>query len=143
MAARPTARVRRCPSGELPGLNLPNRPRYLPLPCTWIDRLQQPRKSRGQPDLIRQAAAELDRALVDWRYRDRWSDAWLAPAQRWSKLVWQRAMKLGPSPIAPSGIAASRRMATAPVYICGAPRSGTTLVRDLLEIGRASCRERV
>lgn len=131
MAARPTlvSMSRRDP----PSLNLLARRRYLPLLLTGADRLQQPRKSRGQPDLIGQAAAELDRALVDWRYRDRWSQAWLAPAQNWSKLVWQRAMKLGPWPIAPSGIAASRRVATAPVYICGAPRSGTTLVRDLLD----------
>ncbi len=86
-----------------------------------------------RPGLATDAESELDRALVDWRRRDRWSDAWLEPAERWSSAVWQRAVQLGPLPIALTDIPAGERVATAPVYVCGAPRSGTTLVRDLLD----------
>jgi hypothetical protein len=75
----------------------------------------------------------LDRALSDWRYRERWNDDWLAPAQRWSAAVWRCAAALGPAPIGPAQRAAGRRIVDAPILVCGAPRSGTTLLRDLLD----------
>ena len=75
----------------------------------------------------------LDRALCDWRYRERWNDDWLAPARRWSAAVWCCAAALGPTPIGPEQRAAGRRIVEAPILVCGAPRSGTTLLRDLLD----------
>ena len=86
-----------------------------------------------EESLFANAAADLDRALVDRRDLDSWSDAWIAPAERWSKAVWDRAVELGPLPVASEDLAAGRCVANAPVYVCGAPRSGTTLVRDLLD----------
>lgn len=95
--------------------------------------LTAPANPTPKPWPAMDAAAELDRALVDWRHRDRWSDAWIEPAGRWSRAVWERAVELGPLPIPATDIAAGKRVANAPAYVCGAPRSGTTLVRDLLD----------
>jgi hypothetical protein len=77
--------------------------------------------------------AELDRVLLDWRDLDCWNHAWEEPAVRWSQAVWARAVELGPLPLASADVATGECLASNPVFICGAPRSGTTLVRDLLD----------
>lgn len=95
--------------------------------------MQSRQERRAETDFLAEAESELDRALVDWRCRDRWSDRWLDPARRWSEAVWRRAVELGPLPLVASDIAAGRKVAKSPLYVCGAARSGTTLIRDLLD----------
>lgn len=75
----------------------------------------------------------LDDALLDWREIESWNHAWAEPAARWSKAVWDAAVALGPLPMAAGDLSAGEHIARSPVFVCGAPRSGTTLVRDLLD----------
>ena len=54
-------------------------------------------------------------------------------AQAWSAAVWGEAHLLGPVALSPDVVARGLEVARRPVFICGAHRSGTTLVRDLLD----------
>jgi hypothetical protein len=67
----------------------------------------------------------LDAALVDWRTVGRFEPGWLAAGIRWSKAVWDFAAIRG-------GIETGA-FAANPVFVCGAHRSGTTFLRDLLD----------
>lgn len=58
---------------------------------------------------------------------------WIAHAETWSQAVWKAATELGPAPLTPSMAAWGSAVARRPVFICGAHRSGTTLLRDLLD----------
>jgi hypothetical protein len=82
---------------------------------------------------IAEAEAALDAALRDWREIDRWSDAWEAPARAWSQAVWRLARQLGPLLLDAAQVDEGRRIAQRPLFVCGAARSGTTLLRDLLD----------
>ena len=75
----------------------------------------------------------VDAALVDWRLLDHWSTDWIEPATSWSRAVWRLAESLGPLPLDAPCRHAAERLAAAPIFICGAHRSGTTLMRDLLD----------
>lgn len=57
----------------------------------------------------------------------------LAAARVWSDLVWAYAEQLGATLLSDEEIAQGKKLARCPVYICGVHRSGTTLVRDLLD----------
>jgi hypothetical protein len=57
----------------------------------------------------------------------------LAAARAWSETVWEVGRQLGPLPLTDEQIEAGINLARHPVYICGVHRSGTTLVRDLLD----------
>ena len=57
----------------------------------------------------------------------------MAAAKAWSQAVWARAVEAGPISLSNGDIAKSQVLAARPVYICGVHRSGTTLVRDLLD----------
>lgn len=77
--------------------------------------------------------ALLDTALSDWRIIDHWNSDWIEPAEQWSEAVWNIATRLGAHSIAASDQLEGERIASMPLFICGAHRSGTTLMRDLLD----------
>jgi hypothetical protein len=54
-------------------------------------------------------------------------------AANWSHTVWAEAERLGPMPLSYVQINQGRILARKPVYVCGVHRSGTTLVRDMLD----------
>jgi Sulfotransferase family len=56
-----------------------------------------------------------------------------ARAREWSETVWSEAERLGPFTISREQIACGLDLASRPVFVCGVHRSGTTLVRDLLD----------
>lgn len=57
----------------------------------------------------------------------------LTAGREWSAAVWGKAEKLGPMPLSDDEIATGLQLLVNPVFICGVHRSGTTLVRDLLD----------
>ncbi len=75
----------------------------------------------------------LDAALVDRRTVARFEATWLGPGIRWSQALWEAALALGPADIAETTRAQGIALAARPVFVCGAHRSGTTLMRDLLD----------
>jgi hypothetical protein len=54
-------------------------------------------------------------------------------AARWSTAVWTAASAAGPIGLGKDEVAQGFHVARLPVFICGTHRSGTTLVRDLLD----------
>ncbi|HEX8655185.1 MAG TPA: sulfotransferase [Allosphingosinicella sp.] len=71
--------------------------------------------------------------LLDRTTVERLDLSYVEAARRWSAAIWAAAEVLGPA--APTADAVERGLAHAqrPVFICGAHRSGTTLLRDLLD----------
>jgi hypothetical protein len=59
--------------------------------------------------------------------------ALLLAAARWSGAVWTAAEIAGPLTLNQIGIALGLAIAHRPIHICGVHRSGTTLIRDLLD----------
>jgi len=57
----------------------------------------------------------------------------VAAETTWADAVWREASQLGPAALPPHAIATAATVAQRPVFICGVHRSGTTLVRDLLD----------
>lgn len=57
----------------------------------------------------------------------------LAAALAWSQNVWAVAVELGPTHLSPQEVSKGNALAKRPVFICGVHRSGTTLIRDLLD----------
>lgn len=54
-------------------------------------------------------------------------------ATRWSSAIWTAASAAGPVGLGKDEVARGFDVARRPVFICGAHRSGTTLVRDMLD----------
>jgi hypothetical protein len=54
-------------------------------------------------------------------------------AAQWSRAVWEAAVTEGPVPLGPAEVSRGIDIARHPIFICGTHRSGTTLVRDLLD----------
>ncbi|OOQ59348.1 sulfotransferase family protein [Mucilaginibacter pedocola] len=82
---------------------------------------------------IAEAEEQLNALLTVKRIQDSPDPALLAKAREWSALVWDEAVGLGPMPLSEMEVTDGLRLATRPVYICGVHRSGTTLVRNLLD----------
>ena len=59
--------------------------------------------------------------------------AWLDIGRQWSAAVWAQADALGPTPLSPEEIERGLALAARPVFVCGAHRSGTSLVRNRLD----------
>lgn len=57
----------------------------------------------------------------------------LIAGKNWSQFVWKMAEKLGPLPLSAGQINHGRNLVRHPVFVCGVHRSGTTLVRNLLD----------
>jgi hypothetical protein len=60
-------------------------------------------------------------------------------AIHWSEAVWAAAESAGAIELDAAEIARGLHLAHRPVFVCGVPRSGTTLVRDLLDSHPALC----
>lgn len=56
-----------------------------------------------------------------------------ATLREWSRAIWTVAESLGPTVPLAHDLDHGLRLAQRPVFICGAARSGTTLLRDLLD----------
>jgi Sulfotransferase family len=61
------------------------------------------------------------------------SSAMRLASVQWSAAIWAAAEAAGPSELAAAEVARGLDVAHRPVFVCGAHRSGTTLVRDLLD----------
>ena len=75
----------------------------------------------------------LDGQLQDWREMGQLDLAFVETAALWSKAVWMAAGALGPAPLSPATLERGLALARRPVFVCGVHRSGTTLLRDLLD----------
>jgi hypothetical protein len=82
---------------------------------------------------IVQLEQQLDRCLS--RPRVTAADARALPgaAARWAAAVWAAASAAGPVELGRDEVARGFDVARRPVFICGAHRSGTTLIRDMLD----------
>lgn len=76
---------------------------------------------------------DLDRHLGHPRAAPQDCRAIPAAAARWSAAVWAAAAAEGPIALDRAQVARGLDIARRPIFICGAHRSGTTLVRDLLD----------
>jgi hypothetical protein len=75
----------------------------------------------------------LNRQLADWRQDRSAAAASAVTAIEWSECVWRLAGSAGASRLAPADVQRGLILARRPVFICGVHRSGTTLMRDLLD----------
>lgn len=82
---------------------------------------------------IRELEDAFDRQLPKRRLTGPLSADLLAAARRWSEAVWSAAEEAGPPSLSREQRDRGLRLGPHPVFICGAHRSGTTLVRDLLD----------
>ncbi len=76
---------------------------------------------------------ELDAQLQDRRQVQRLDLAFLRTAEAWSEAVWDAAGAFGAAGLTLKEIDAGMGLARRPVFICGAHRSGTTLLCNLLD----------
>jgi hypothetical protein len=82
---------------------------------------------------IIQTEARLNNLLPQQRLEGSVPADLLTAAREWSQLVWHMAERLGPMPLSKKQVDDGLSLATRPVFICGVHRSGTTLVRNLLD----------
>jgi len=76
---------------------------------------------------------ELDANLEQRRIAVPPQPALLQAAKRWSESVWREAQAKGPVEISARELDAALEIWRRPVFVCGVHRSGTTLMRDLLD----------
>ncbi|MDB5023210.1 MAG: sulfotransferase [Mucilaginibacter sp.] len=79
------------------------------------------------------AERKLDDLLPPRRPEQSAPAALMTAAGIWSEQVWARAEQLGPMTLSDVQVVKGNEFARHPVYVCGVHRSGTTLVRDLLD----------
>ena len=82
---------------------------------------------------IIESECEFDRYLLSPRVAIDPSRSIAVAARRWSDTVWAAAEAEGPMELDRELISRGLDLSRRPVFICGAHRSGTTLVRDLLD----------
>jgi hypothetical protein len=75
----------------------------------------------------------LDLRLIDWRLDGRAGASAVIAATSWSDAAWALAAAAGPLELEAEDVARGLALAHRPVFICGVHRSGTTLMRDLLD----------
>ena len=85
------------------------------------------------PATIVDLEQELDRRLSRPRVASCDAQSLVRPAAQWSTAVWAAASAAGPVRLGKDEVARGFEIARRPVFICGTHRSGTTLVRDLLD----------
>ncbi len=85
------------------------------------------------PATIVDLEQQLDRYLSRPRFAASDAQVVSRPAAQWSTAVWTVASAAGPVRLGKDEVARGFDMARLPVFICGTHRSGTTLVRDLLD----------
>lgn len=85
------------------------------------------------PQHILDLEERLNTLLPQSRYEEVDKHELWQSAVNWSEAVWQQAHTAGPVTFSPAQIAAAQRLINDPVFVCGVHRSGTTLVRDLLD----------
>jgi len=76
---------------------------------------------------------ELAALLGDERRRGGRPPSVQRAAIAWSEATWEAAQLAGPAALTAADRERALRLATRPVFVCGAHRSGTTLIRDLLD----------
>src|SRR3569832_1826282 len=84
------------------------------------------------PQII-EAEQNLNELLPKQRLEGSPSTALMAAAKLWSELVWEHALDMGAMPLTNDQLIQGRMLAKNPIYICGVYRSGTSLVKDILE----------
>jgi Sulfotransferase family len=85
------------------------------------------------PASILHLEQQLDRYLSRPRVAVDAAHALSSAAARWSAAVWAAASGAGPVELGWDEVSRGFDVARRPVFICGAHRSGTTLVRDMLD----------
>lgn len=106
-------------------------------PCaTCISLIYSILKSKNAKVMFAQIASlesTFDALLPARRLTGSPEKALLEAARAWSEEVWRVSGILGPLPLSPEQLRQGLRLAQQPVFICGVHRSGTTLLRDLLD----------
>jgi hypothetical protein len=86
---------------------------------------------------------DLEQQFDQWLARPRVAMADSSTMQlaaiQWSAAIWAAAEAAGPRELDAAEVARGLDVAQRPVFVCGVPRSGTTLVRDLLDSHPALC----
>jgi len=75
----------------------------------------------------------LDALLPSERLKQKPPVNLLKATERWSETIWDMAAKLGPIPLTAEQLKQGIILSGNGVFICGVHRSGTTLLRDLLD----------
>ncbi len=82
---------------------------------------------------IIEAEDVLNTLLPVYRLEESPSAALIKAAAMWSQTVWAAAVQLGPMALSAQQVSHGLKLAASPVFICGVHRSGTTLLRNLLD----------
>lgn len=82
---------------------------------------------------IARLECEVDPLLQDRRLVQPLDWGFLGPLREWSQAVWQAADALGPSSLSSFEVERGLALAQRPIFVCGLHRSGTTLLRDMLD----------
>ena len=93
----------------------------------------KPAQPRQSYDAIVEIERRYDRLLRTQVPDEQFVRVLRTTQSEWSNAVWAASEAIGPSIPASDELDRGLRLAQQPVFICGAARSGTTLLRDLLD----------